>query len=150
MLFILDDLWQRSPNQSGFFEALSGLPDESPESHSASTHSSIIVSETSAKLVFSPRENTGSEARGKCLTSAGMDETMVHDNRCGEHVEKVLEQCGGALLMLSIAGARARGCKGTPVVPLKCTLHSSNVERLTLLQEPFCLIQTNEESLEVS
>ena len=153
-LFILDDLWQTSSNQLGYFEALTELTSESPESHILiSTRSSTIANETNARIEFMPRENTGREARGMFLASAGWSETWTNSSECEELMEQILELCGGVPLMLSIAGAQVRGHKGSRTASLKHLLHCLNVKRVSLPEEhggryPSCFNQAVEVSLE--
>ena len=150
-LFILDDLWQTSSNETGYFNELIGLLDECPESHMMiSTRSNTIASETSAKIEFQPRENTGSEARKMFLSSAKLDETVMHENSCKELVEEILQLCGGVPLLLSIAGAQVRKRTGTAIAALKLLLRS--LQRVSLLEKqpkdyPDCFNQAVEASV---
>ena len=153
-LFILDDLWQTSSNPLGYFEVLMGLLDDSPDSHMLiSTRSNTISSETGTQIEFEPRENTGSEALGMFLESAGLGERDIQDSNCEKLVEEVLKLCGGVPLMLSIAGAQVRGRAGTHTTSLKYLLHSLNDERVILPKEqpgqyPSCFHQAVQLSLE--
>ena len=134
-LFILDDLWHTPCNRLGYFETLMGLTDKSPESHILiSTRSSTIACETSSRIEFMPRENTGCEARGMFLAGAGWGGTCL-DSKCEELLEQVLELCSGVPLMLSIAGAQVRGHGGTPITSLRYLLHCLNVKRVSLPEE---------------
>ena len=119
-LFLLDDLWQTTFSHTGYFEVLTEILGNSLASHVViSTRSNIIACETSTRIEFEPRENTGREARGMFLANAGLDEKMIQDDDCEEIVEKVLKLCGGVPLMLSIAGAQVRQRTGTPKVSLE-------------------------------
>ena len=132
-LFICDDLWPTSSCPSGYMTVLMGLIDYSPESHVViSTRSSAIACEASSRIVFEPRVNTGREARGIFLTSAGLDESMIVEGECEEYVIQILELCGGVPLMLSIAGAQVRRRKGTRKASLEALLYSLTHERLSL------------------
>ena len=152
-LFILDDIWQTSTNQTGYSIELTGLLDDCPNSHVIiSTRSNIIASETSSRIEFRPRESTGSEARGMFLASANIDETMTHDSMCGELVEEVLELCGGVPMMLSIAGAQVRRRNGTHIASLKRLLSCLKEEHMSLPEQqpanyPSCFNQAVEASL---
>ena len=154
-LFILDDLWQTSSNRLGYLDVLMGLLNECPASHVLfSTRSNTIASETQTRIEFKPRKKLGSEARGIFLASAGLSETVIHENDCEGLVIQVLRLCEGVPLMLSIAGAQVRGRKGTPVAALKRLLHSVDVERLILPKErqgeyPYYFYQTVEGSLKI-
>ena len=135
-LFICDDLWQISSCETGYFGALMGLLDGSPESHMLiSTRSSAIASESYASIQFGPRTDTGYEARGMLLKSAGLDETMLREDGCEEQVRQVLELCGGVPLMLSIAGAQVRKRRGATKTSLDRLLHSLKDERLSLQEK---------------
>ena len=154
-LFICDDLWQTQTCETGYFGALMGLLDASPESHMLlSTRFSSIASESYASILFAPRANTGPEARGIFLKSAGLDETTVYEDKDAyeEQVRQVLELCGGIPLMLSIAGAQVRRRRGTAKASLQRLLNAMNDER-SFLQEkrygqyPLCFNQAVESSL---
>ena len=153
-LFILDDLWQTAPNRLDYFEALTRLTSESPKSHIlVSTRSSVVASETNARIEFMPRENTGREARGMFLASAGWRETWMNSSECEELLEQVLELCGGVPLLLSIAGAQVRGHGESSTTSLKHLLHRLNAKRVSLPEEqggryPSCFYQAVEASLE--
>ena len=152
-LFICDDLWPTSSCPSGYMTVLMGLIDCSPESHVViSTRSSAIACEASSRIVFEPRVNTGREARGIFLTSAGLDESMIVEGECEEYVIQILELCGGVPLMLSIAGAQVRRRKGTRKASLEALLYSLTHERLSLPerqpgQYPSCFNQAVRASL---
>ena len=154
-LFILDDLWQTSSNQLGYYNALVGLLDNSPKSHILiSTRSDTIACEASERVEFEPRESTGPEARGMFRVSAGLGEMVVPDNEFEKLVEQILMLCGGIPLMLSIAGAQVRARGGTPIASLRRLLHSLGIESLVLPKEkrgryPYYFNQTVEESLKV-
>ena len=134
-LFILDDLWQTSSNQLGYFKVLTGLLHNCPESHMLiSTRSDTIAMETSTRIEFEPRESTGSEAYGMFLASADINEAIL-DSKSKMLVEKVLKLCGGVPLMLSIAGAQVRRRRGTHVSSLERLLRALSDERLLLSKE---------------
>ena len=149
-LFILDDLWQTSSNEMGYFNELIELLDDSPESHVIiSTRSSIIATETSEIIEFKPREIAGSEARKMFLASANLDESLIVERSCEELVDKILGLCGGVPLMLSIAGAQVRRRIRTPIASLRRLLRS--LEGSSLLKKqpehyPFCFNQAVEAS----
>ena len=153
-LFILDDLWGTPSSQLGYLEEMAGLLDDSPESHMLiSTRSSTIAFETSARIEFKPREETGFAARGIFLASAGLHDTSIQDTESEELLEEVLKLCGGVPLMLSIAGAQVRGRAGTHTASLRHLLHSLDDERVILPKEqpgqyPSCFNQTVKLSLE--
>ena len=153
-LFILDDLWGTPSSQLGYLEEMTGLLDESPESHMLiSTRSSTIAFETSARIEFKPREETGFAARGIFLASAGLHDTSIQDTESEELLEEVLKLCGGVPLMLSIAGAQVRGRGETLTASLRHLLHSLDNERVILPKEqpgqyPSCFNQAVKLSLE--
>ena len=135
-LFLLDDLWQTTFSQTGYFEVLTEILGNSLASHVViSTRSNIIAYETSTRIQFEPRENTGREARGMFLANAGLDEKMIQDDDCEEIVEKILKLCGGVPLMLSIAGAQVRQRTGTPMASLERLSYSLDAKRLILPKE---------------
>ena len=150
-LFILDDLWQTSSNEMGYFNELIELLDDSPDSHMLiSTRSGIIASKTSGIIEFKPREIAGSEARKMFLASANLDELLITERSCEELVDKILGLCGGVPLMLSIAGAQVRRRRRTPTASLKRLLGS--LEGNSLLEKqpehyPSCFNQAVEASL---
>ena len=124
-LFILDDLWQTSSNEMGYFNELIRLLDDSVDSHLLiSTRSSIIASKTSGIIEFKPREIAGSEARKMFLASASLDESLFLERSCEELLQKILGLCGGVPLKLSNAGAQVRRRRGTPIASLKRLLSS--------------------------
>ena len=153
-LFILDDLWQTPSNQLGYYEALMGLLDDSPDSHILiSTRSAMIASETSAIVEFEPREKTGSDSRGMFLASAGLNGVPIHDHDSEELLQQVLELCGGIPLMLAIAGAQVRRHRGTTIASLKHLIQALDDKRLELTKEqrghyPSCFNQAVKVSLE--
>ena len=153
-LFILDDLWQTSSNQLGYYEVLVGLLDNSPKSHILiSTRSDTIACEASERVEFEPRESTGPDSRGMFLASAGLSETMPLESSCEELVRQVLELCSGIPLMLSIAGAQVRKHRGTTTASLKHLIHALDDKRLILPKErrghyPACFNQAVSLSLE--
>ena len=150
-LFVLDDLWQTTSNEMGYFNELIRLLDDSPDSHMLiSTRSSIIASETGGIIEFKPREIAGSEARKMFLASANLDESLIIERSCEELVDKILGLCGGVPLMLSIAGAQVRRRRRTPIASLKRLL--SSLEGSSLLEKhpehyPSCFNQAVEASL---
>ena len=152
-LFILDDLWQTSANDMGYFNELIGLLGDSPESHVIiSTRSNLIAWETGARIEFYPREKAGSEARGMFLASAGLSEAKIVEGTCEELLGQVLGLCGGVPLMLSIAGAQIRRRKGPPKASLEGLIYSLSHGRLSLqerqpTQYPSCFNQAVRASL---
>ena len=155
-LFICDDLWKTSSCQTGYFNSLVGLLDESPDSHLLiSTRSSVIASETKATIVFKPRSTTGHEARGIFLCNAALDEGTIRESGFEELVNQVLERCSGVPLMLSIAGAHVRRRSGTTKASLNGLIYSLAGNHLSLQEEqrgqyPTCFNEVLEGSLKTA